>query len=76
MQLAHSLKGAWFQPLNLSSENLVSKIAFKFNLYRYTPSPSFSAAAAVEAELRAEVGGCTRFGIQLTHSLKASGFNP
>jgi hypothetical protein len=24
IQLTHSLKGAWFQPLNLSSENLVS----------------------------------------------------
>jgi hypothetical protein len=26
---------AWFQPLHLSSENPVSKFAFKFNLYRY-----------------------------------------
>ena len=30
--LTHSLKGARFQPLNLSSENLVSKFAFKLNL--------------------------------------------
>jgi hypothetical protein len=30
------LKGAWFQPLHLSSEKPVSKFAFKFNLYRYT----------------------------------------
>jgi hypothetical protein len=29
------LKAAWFQPLSLSSENPVSKFAFKLNLYRY-----------------------------------------
>jgi hypothetical protein len=29
MQLTHSLKGAWFQPFNLSSEKLASKFAFK-----------------------------------------------
>jgi uncharacterized Zn finger protein (UPF0148 family) len=37
MQLTHSyhsLKGAWFQ-ICWSSENLVSKFAFKFNSYRY-----------------------------------------
>ena len=28
MQLTHSLKGAWFQPLDLSSDILVSKFAF------------------------------------------------
>jgi hypothetical protein len=35
--VTHSLTGAWFQPLNLSSENLVSKFPyfFKCNLYRY-----------------------------------------
>jgi hypothetical protein len=31
----HSLKSAWFQPLSLSSEKLVSKFAFKCNLHRY-----------------------------------------
>ena len=31
-----ALESAWFQPLNLSSEKLVSKFAFKFNLYRYS----------------------------------------
>jgi hypothetical protein len=30
------LKAAWFQPLSLSSENPVSKFAFKLNLYRYS----------------------------------------
>jgi hypothetical protein len=35
MQVTHSLKGDWFQPLNLSSEKLVSKFAFKCNLHRY-----------------------------------------
>jgi hypothetical protein len=35
--VTHSLKGAWFQPLSLSSEKLeVSTFAFKFNLYRYS----------------------------------------
>jgi hypothetical protein len=33
------LESAWFQTLSLSSENLVSKFAFTFNLYRFTPSP-------------------------------------
>jgi hypothetical protein len=28
-------KSAWFQPLNLSSDFLVSNLAFKFNLHRY-----------------------------------------
>jgi hypothetical protein len=32
----HSLKGTRFQPLSLSSEKLVSKFAFNFNVYRYT----------------------------------------
>jgi hypothetical protein len=31
----HSLKGAWFQPLHLKRDILVSKFAFDFNLYRY-----------------------------------------
>jgi hypothetical protein len=34
--LTYSLKGAWFQPLNLKCDILVSKFAFKFNLYRYS----------------------------------------
>jgi hypothetical protein len=34
-QVDSALQSAWFQPLNLSSEFLVSKFAFKFNLYRY-----------------------------------------
>jgi hypothetical protein len=29
------LESAWFQPLNLKCDLLVSKFAFKFNLYRY-----------------------------------------
>jgi photosystem I protein PsaO len=36
------LKGAWFQPLNLCSENLVSKfVTFTFNLYRYSLEDKF-----------------------------------
>jgi hypothetical protein len=35
MQLTHSVKASGFKPLNLSSEKLVSKLAFKCNLYRY-----------------------------------------
>jgi hypothetical protein len=30
MQLTHSLKGAWFQPLNLKCD-LVSKFAYRYN---------------------------------------------
>jgi hypothetical protein len=30
--LTHKLESAWFQPLNLESDRLVSKFAFKFNL--------------------------------------------
>ena len=37
--LTLSLKGAWFQPLSLSSEKPVSKFSFKWvNLCRYTPA--------------------------------------
>jgi hypothetical protein len=35
-QLALSLKAAGFQPLNLYCEKLVSKLAFRFNLCRYS----------------------------------------
>jgi hypothetical protein len=31
-----SLESAWFEPLSLKCEKLVSDFAFKFNLYRYT----------------------------------------
>ena len=35
--VSRSLKGAWFQPLSLSSEKLVSKFGFSnANLYRYS----------------------------------------
>jgi hypothetical protein len=34
--LTHSFESTWFQPLNLKCDILVSKFAFKFNLYRYT----------------------------------------
>jgi hypothetical protein len=60
IQLTHSLKGARFQPLN-QSEKLVSKFAFKFNLYRYSMEMNERpAGAAVEAPSGiASVGGCT-----------------
>jgi hypothetical protein len=32
IQLTHSFESAWFQPLNLESENLVSKFAFQIQL--------------------------------------------
>jgi hypothetical protein len=39
IQFTHSLKGAWFQTLNLTCDLLFSKFAFKWvNLYRYTES--------------------------------------
>ena len=46
MQFTRSLKDAWFQALNLSSENLVSKLAFKIKLRRYTWSRSSSRRSA------------------------------
>jgi hypothetical protein len=33
--MTHSLKDAWFQPVNLKCDLLVSKFAFKCSLYRY-----------------------------------------
>jgi hypothetical protein len=46
------LDTAWFQPLNLSSEELVSKFAFfKFNLCRYTAYAAETAAALTVGEL-------------------------
>ena len=37
IQFTHSLKGAWFQPLNQKCDFLVSSLcSFEFNLYRYT----------------------------------------
>jgi nitrile hydratase len=35
------LESAWFQPLNLKCDILVSKFAFKFNLYRYPEERAF-----------------------------------
>jgi hypothetical protein len=45
--VTHSLKGAWFQPLSLSSDILVSKFAFTCNLCRYG-----EAALLSEAKMR------------------------
>jgi hypothetical protein len=57
MQLTRSLKGAWFQPLSLCSEKLVSKFAgFKLNLYRYIADKE--AIRRLKMEKR-EVGLCT-----------------
>ena len=33
------LERAWFQPLDLSNEKLLSNFAFKCKLYRYTAGP-------------------------------------
>jgi hypothetical protein len=71
------LKADWFQPLSLSSEKPVSKVAFKCNLYRYFVVPFIIphlAPTITYAELQLSgVGGCTAL-IQLTHSLKATWF--
>jgi hypothetical protein len=55
------LESAWFQPFNLSSVFLVSKFAFKFNLYRYSsaklddyvPSESSSVSRGGDAFVKA-----------------------
>jgi hypothetical protein len=49
--VTHSFKAAWFQPLNLYSENPVSKFAFTFNLYHYTLEMNTVMGAAVPALL-------------------------
>ena len=47
----HELESAWFQPLNLKRDILVSKFGlFEFNLYRYNAAE----ACAEEAETRLE----------------------
>jgi hypothetical protein len=55
MQLAHSLKAAWCQPLNLQSEKPVSKFAFKFNLYRYDERDLMHNHAEWLAKFRSEI---------------------
>jgi hypothetical protein len=50
--IAHSLKGAWLQPLNLSSDFLVSNFAFKrVNLYRYSMGGSRRALEIIVDDL-------------------------
>jgi hypothetical protein len=55
-------------------KNRFQSLPFKFNLQRYTVELTLvpdRVTSIVEVG-----GGCTRFGMQLTHSLKARGFNP
>jgi hypothetical protein len=66
-----ALESAWFQPSSLSSENLVSKFAFKWVnvLYRYIESSII--------DLRpVRRGGAVQVESSWAHSLKAPGFNP
>jgi hypothetical protein len=57
--LSHSLKAPGF--INLSSEKLVSKFAFKWvNLYRYSLVDKRALLQVDEQRKKAEVGGCTR----------------
>jgi hypothetical protein len=60
----HSLKGAWFQPLNLSSVmKLVSKFAaFKCNLYRYGTGAGALTAMEDAADLRNALGAALKSG--------------
>jgi hypothetical protein len=53
------LESAPFQPLNLSSEKLVSKFAFEFNLYRYTVG-GYRGLLDTRTPLLVSGGGCTR----------------
>jgi hypothetical protein len=59
-KLTHSLKGAWFQPLSLSSDFLVSMFAFKFNLYRYTEADQVFAETGGDARNRGGIFGFFR----------------
>jgi hypothetical protein len=57
-QLTHKLNPAWFQPLNLSSEKLISKFAFfKCNLYRYTQVASLERRLLAMSRAAASAAG-------------------
>jgi hypothetical protein len=61
------LESIQFQPLSLSSDFLVSKFAFKFNLYRYNAASDAAAGVKrIAAAANAAVGLCTS-SIQSTH---------
>jgi dihydroxyacetone kinase len=45
------LESAWFQPLKLKCEKLLSKFAFKFDLYRYTTAAHSLPGAAAPARV-------------------------
>jgi hypothetical protein len=52
------LKAAWFQPLNLSSEKLVSiQFAVEFNLYRYNSDSDADSDDADSGERRVRLPG-------------------
>jgi hypothetical protein len=58
IHLPHSLKAAWFQPLNLSSEKLVSiQFAVEFNLYRYNSDSDADSDDADSGERRVRLPG-------------------
>jgi hypothetical protein len=76
------LESAWFQPLNLSSEKLVSNFAFQagFNSYRYAPAHVDALQARMsdgdEAVRDAAMDALARLGYYnpLTGSVKSRGF--
>jgi hypothetical protein len=63
MQLTHGSKGAWFQPLRLSSEKRVSKFGFsKCNLHRYSLERLRADHNALEGTLAESVARLVRWG--------------
>jgi hypothetical protein len=65
-------------------KNLVSKFAFKFNLYRYIMTPAtwlgynrIQCMSPPKGSVRSDtVGGAYNFNPVVTHTLKAPDFNP
>jgi hypothetical protein len=62
LTVTHSLKAPWFQPLSPSCDLLVSKFAFKWNLYRYTASCWTSSSLPSTDSWRVSSGTTGSFG--------------
>jgi hypothetical protein len=79
IQLTHSFASAWFQPLDLSNEKLLSKLCFfQCNLYRYIEFGvgSRRVPSHMPHLIDRHVVGLYKLNAVDPYSLKAPGFNP